>query len=118
MTNEACPICGAENIYDEDRWREWDCGREQAGRGRVMTTCPQAEAEVLRLRAEVEQWKTVSAAGVRPDIHAWMVRDRDRLRAQLDGVVAAVEAEPVHRAEQAITDAKASIIARIKGGGE
>ena len=40
------------------------------------------------------------------------------LRAQLDGVIAAVEAEPVYRAEAAIKAAKENIIARIKGGRE
>ena len=93
----------------------------------LLAALADRDAEVARLRDEVEQWKTVSAAGVRPDIHAWMVHDRDRLRAQLDGVIAAIEAEPTDRSNDdgyyndgfwdGVDRAKASIIARIKGGG-
>ena len=137
MTSEACPICGAEATSSNDLQTMWPCGRwvrhktnSFAAAGMVCNCSDVTEAEVLRLRAEVEQWKTVSAAGVRPDIHAWMVRDRDRLRAQLDGVVAAVEGANRYRpvvmsargamisVEDGAWIKRDAVIARIKGGGE
>ena len=126
MTGEACPICGAALNKAYGNPIVWECGRIDIPHEQ-FEQCPYAEDTIKRLRAEVEQWKTVSAAGVRPDIHAWMVHDRDRLRAQLDGVIAAIEAEPTDRSNDdgyyndgfwdGVDRAKASIIARIKGGG-
>ena len=128
MTGEACPICGAALNKAYGNPIVWECGRIDIPHEQ-FEQCPYAEDTIKRLRAEVEQWKTVSAAGVRPDIHAWMVRDRDRLRAQLDGVVAAVEGANRYRpvvmsargamisVEDGAWIKREDIIARIKGGG-